>query len=147
MTERTDAEPAPGPDGDAGDRAPTVPPGWSAAEIATLALLAETFVAGRAERRAVMAAEALSLSLDPAQVRQLRLVLRLLESRPANLALARRAVRFGDLDPAARERYLLDWGRSRLALRRSAFPPRRRWSISPCPRRSLRRRPFHSIRL
>ncbi len=126
MTAPTDAEPGPGANGDADDQASTVPPGWSAAEIATLARLAETFVAGRAARRAVMAAEALSLALDPSQVRQLRLVLRLLESRPANLALAGRPVRFGDLDPAARERYLLDWGRSRLGLRRSAFAAYRR---------------------
>ncbi len=94
--------------------------------MATLTVLAETFVEGGAARRAELAAEALALALDPGQVRQLRLVLRLLESRPANLAVARSAVRFRDLDPAARERYLLDWGRSRLGLRRSAYGAFRR---------------------
>ena len=101
-------------------------PGWSDSEIQTLTVLAETFVRGGAERRARMAAEALDLALDPGQVRQLRLALRLLESRAANLALAHRAARFSDLAPAARERYLLDWGRSRLGLRRSAYQAFRR---------------------
>ncbi len=100
--------------------------GWTDAEMATLAALAETFVRGDAERRATMAAEALRLALDPGQVRQLRLVLRLLESRAANLALAGHAARFSDLDPAARERYLLAWGRSRIGLRRSAYSAYRR---------------------
>ena len=62
-----------------------------------------------------MAAAALDLALDPDQVGRLRLALRLLESRPANLVLAGRPVRFGDLDAAGREAYLLAWGRSRLA--------------------------------
>ena len=62
-------------------------PGWSAAELATLAQLAETFVRGgsgpaggaRGRRRS-------DEPPIPAQVRQLRLVLRLIESRPVNLA-------------------------------------------------------------
>ncbi len=106
----------------------TVPPtsGWTADELATLAALAETFVRGGAGRRAALAAEALTVALDPRQVGQLRLTLRLLESRASNLALTGRPVRFSDLDPAARERYLLAWGRSRLGLRRSAYQAFRR---------------------
>ena len=47
------------------------------AELATLAELAETFVRGGSGRRAGLAAEALERAADPSQVRQLRLVLRL----------------------------------------------------------------------
>ncbi len=105
---------------------PAAPVGWSEAELETLAVLAEAFVPGQAPRRALMAAEALELGLDPDQVRQLRLALRLLESRPANLVLAGRPVRLSDLDAASLDQYLLAWGRSRLALRRSAFQAFRR---------------------
>ena len=59
--------------------------------------------------------------MDPGQVGQLRLALRLLESRAANLLLTGRPVAFSQLEREARERYLLGWGRSRLALRRSAY--------------------------
>jgi choline dehydrogenase-like flavoprotein len=100
--------------------------GWTDAELGWLAALAEAFVPGGGERRAGLAAAALDLAVDPGQVRQLRLALRLLESRPANLALTGRAIRFGDLDPAARDAYLLAWGTSRLALRRSAYQAFRR---------------------
>jgi len=94
---------------------------WTEAELATLAELAETFVRGGAVRRAGLAADALSAAADPEQIGQLRLVLRLMESRAANLALTGKAARFRDLSPAARERYLLGWGASSLALKRSAF--------------------------
>ncbi len=97
------------------------PPGWSAADVATLAELAETFVRGGSVRRANLAAEALERAADPSQVRQLRLVLRLLESRLANLVLTGRPVAFRDRAPADRERILLGWSRSRLPLRRSAY--------------------------
>jgi choline dehydrogenase-like flavoprotein len=99
----------------------THPPGWSAADLVTIAELAETFVRGGSVRRANLAAEALVRAADPAQVRQLRLVLRLLESRPANLLLTGRPVAFRDRTPADRERVLLAWAHSRLPLRRSAF--------------------------
>jgi choline dehydrogenase-like flavoprotein len=99
----------------------TIPPGWSPADLATLAELAETFVRGGSVRRANLAAEALSTSADPAQVRQLRLVLRLLESRVANLLVTGRPVAFRDRTPAERERVLLGWATSRVPLRRSAF--------------------------
>jgi choline dehydrogenase-like flavoprotein len=100
---------------------PASPRGWSAADLATHAELAETFVRGGSVRRANLAAEALSRAADPAQVRQLRLVLRLLESRYANLLLTGRPVAFRDRSPADRERVLLGWAHSRLPLRRSAF--------------------------
>jgi choline dehydrogenase-like flavoprotein len=99
----------------------TLPPGWSTAELATLAELAETFVRGDSVRRANLAADALSKAADPAQVRQLRLVLWALESRVANLLLNGRPVPFRDRTPADRERVLLRWATSRLALRRSAY--------------------------
>ena len=100
---------------------PTTPHGWSAAELATLAELAETFVRGGSVRRSNLAAEALSRAADPAQVRQLKLVLRLLESPAANLVLTGRPTPFRDRTPAERERVLLAWAGSRLALRRSAY--------------------------
>ena len=100
---------------------PTPTSGWSTAELATLAELAETFVRGGSVRRANLAADALLRAADPAQVGQLRLVLRLFESRLANLLLTGRAVAFRDRSPADRERVLLGWAHSRLPLRRSAF--------------------------
>ena len=99
----------------------TPPSGWTPAEIATLAALAETFVRGGSVRRSNLAADGLTRAADPAQVRQLKLVLRLLESRPANLLLSGRPTPFRDRTPADRERVLLAWAGSRLALRRSAF--------------------------
>lgn len=97
------------------------PAGWSAAELATLASIAETFVRGDSIRRANLAAGALEAAADPDQVRQLRLVLRFVESRLANLVLTGRPVPFRDLSTVDRERYLLGWATSRLPLRRSAF--------------------------
>jgi choline dehydrogenase-like flavoprotein len=94
---------------------------WSPAELATLAAIAETFVRGDSLRRAHLAAGALEGAAEPDQVRQLRLVLRLVESPLANLALIRRPTPFRDLSPADRERYLLAWANSPLGLRRSAF--------------------------
>ncbi len=95
--------------------------GWTERERATLAALAETFVRGDAVRRARLAAEGLDAAADPAQVAQLRLVLRLVESRAANLALAGRPVAFSSMAPPAREQYLLGWATSRLPMRRAAF--------------------------
>lgn len=94
---------------------------WTAAELATLAEVAETFVRGGAVRRSTLAAEALARAADPAQIRQLKLVLRLFESRLANLLLTGRPIAFRDRSPAERERVLLAWAGSRLALRRSAY--------------------------
>jgi choline dehydrogenase-like flavoprotein len=83
-------------------------------------------VRGDGRRRAEIAAEAMEQSLDPAQVSQIRLVLRLFDSRPANLAFVARLVRFRDMSDDARERYLLHWAYSRVGRRRSAFAGLRR---------------------
>jgi choline dehydrogenase-like flavoprotein len=94
---------------------------WTTSELATLAALAETFVRGDAVRRARLTSEALDLAADPSQVRQLRLVLRLMESRLANLILARRPQTFSAMAPAARQRYLLTWAHSWIGRRRTTF--------------------------
>ena len=124
MSDRSGGDPATA--SGAVEAEPPIPSGWRAGEVATLAALADTFVPGDGPRRAGLAAAGLELALDPDQVRQLRLALRLVESPVANLALTGRPVRFSRLDPPARERYLLRWGRSRIALRRSAYQAFRR---------------------
>ena len=98
-----------------------MPSAWSDRELATLAALAETFVRGDAVRRGRLAAEALEAAVDPAQLDQIRLALRLFESRAVNLGLARRAQPFSAMTMATRERYLLSWGSSALPMRRAAF--------------------------
>ena len=100
---------------------PGRPGSWTDSELATLAALAETFVHGDAARRARLAGEALATIADPAQLAQLRLVVRAMGSRAANLLLAGRPTGFTAMTPAARERYLLGWAHSRLPQRRSAF--------------------------
>ena len=97
------------------------PAGWSPGALATLARLSETLIDGDHERRARLTAASLDLAADPAQVAQLRLVLRVFESRLANLLLCGRPVRFSDLDQAGRERYLRRWARSAVPLRRTAY--------------------------
>lgn len=97
------------------------PGDWTEAELATLAALAETFVRGDAVRRSRLAADAFARAADPEQVAQIRLVLGLMERPLVNLVLSGRPSAFRDMSPDARERYLLGWARSRLALRRSAF--------------------------
>ncbi len=92
------------------------------AERRTLAALAETFVpAGEPERVAARAEEALVRAADPAQVAQLRLVLRLLEIGLANGLTGGPWRSFGAMSRAQREAVLLGWSTSRLGLRRSAF--------------------------
>ncbi len=93
-------------------------PGWSDRELAVLIALAEAFVPGDAESRVRLAGEALLRSADPAQLSQLRLVLRAMDSRAVNLALTGKATAFTSMTPEARERYLLGWAGSRLAQRR-----------------------------
>jgi choline dehydrogenase-like flavoprotein len=100
---------------------PTVAPAWSDRETAVLVALAEAFVPGGAESRGRLAGEALLGSADPAQLGQLRLVLRAMDSRIASLALTGRPTAFTSMTPEARERYLLGWAGSRLPQRRSAF--------------------------
>jgi len=95
---------------------------WTERELATLRELATTFVPGDdGDHRARLVADALDRAVDPSQVGQLRLVLRAMESRVANAALGGGATPFSAMDPAAREAYLLGWGASRLAQRRTAF--------------------------
>ncbi len=95
---------------------------WTDRDLATLAALATTFVPGDdGERRAALTAEALERAADPSQVAQLRLVLRAMESRIANAALGAGATPFSRMTREDRERYLLDWGRSRIAQRRTVF--------------------------
>ncbi len=95
--------------------------GWSNRELAVLAALAESFVPGDGEHRARLASEALTASADPSQIRQLRLVLRLMDSAPANVFLAGRPRSFTSMPAVDRERYLLGWATARLGMRRSAF--------------------------
>jgi choline dehydrogenase-like flavoprotein len=88
----------------------------------TLAALASTFVPGSdAARVASIAADALLRAVDPAQLGQLRLVLRLLEAPLANLLTSRRAAGFGAMSPEAREALLLGWAGSPVAQQRDAF--------------------------
>ena len=94
---------------------------WTDAELRTIAMVAETLVRGDGTTRARLAADGLTSAADPAQVKQLRQALRLMESRAVNLALAGRPTPLSAMSIEARERYLLSWGGSRLALRRSAF--------------------------
>lgn len=103
-----------------------MPTPWTERELATLAAIAETFVRGDALRRARLVTEALERAADPSQVAQLRLVLRALESRAANLVLGSGPSTFATLSPADRERVLLAWGTSRIAQRRTAFAGLRR---------------------
>jgi choline dehydrogenase-like flavoprotein len=89
-------------------------------ELATLRALAATFVpAADAERVATIASDALIRAVDPAQLTQLRVVLRLLEQPFANLATGAGFAAFRNMEPAARERLLLRWAGSPLLLRRS----------------------------
>jgi choline dehydrogenase-like flavoprotein len=94
---------------------------WNERELATLAELAETFVRGDALRRARLTTEALERAADPSQIRQFKLVLRLIESPFVNALLTRNARSFRMMSPEARERYLLSWAHSPMPLRRSAF--------------------------
>src|SRR4029079_1769594 len=83
---------------------PASPRPFGRRETATLAALAATFVPGSdAARAASIAAEALVRAVDPAQLGQLRLVLRLLEAPLANLLTTRRGAGFGAMAPDDRE--------------------------------------------
>ena len=95
---------------------------FSVAEIRTLASLAMTLVPGADPSQvADLAGQALVRAADPAQVRQLRLVLRLLEVPVANLVTAGRMQAFSGMPVADRERLLLRWAHSPIALKRSGF--------------------------
>ena len=95
---------------------------FAAGEVRTLASLAETFVPGvDGAHIADLAAQALVRAADPAQVAQLRLVLRLLEQPLVNLVTAGRASGLTAMTIPDRERVLLRWAHSPLALKRSGF--------------------------
>lgn len=93
-----------------------------AAEVATLRELVETLVpAANASRIAELAREALVRAADPAQVLQLRLVLRLLEQPLANLVSGAPGRAFRDLGVPEREALLLRWAGSPIPQKRTAF--------------------------
>ncbi|MEW5991081.1 MAG: GMC family oxidoreductase N-terminal domain-containing protein [Chloroflexota bacterium] len=95
---------------------------FSPDELRTLAVLAETFVpTADGPRIAALAAEALVRAADPDQVRQLRLVLGLLETPLVNLLTAGRWRGLSRLPPRERERLLLRWAHSPIDLKRSGF--------------------------
>ncbi len=96
--------------------------GLSLGEVATLRALAHTFVpAGDGARVASIAADAMVRAVDPSQLTQLRLVLRLLEQPLANLATGAGFAAFRDMDAPARERLVLRWANSPLLLRRTGI--------------------------
>jgi choline dehydrogenase-like flavoprotein len=107
--------------------------GWSPRQLDTLATLAEAFAPGFAEgdyrRRARQAAETLNAVADPDDLRQLRLVTTALDTPVVNLLIGGRRRRLADLDPAGRDRLLLQWAGSRLAQRRTAFQAFKRLSL------------------
>jgi len=93
---------------------------FTARERRSLAALADAFVSGGGAERAAAAEQALGSLVDPAQIDQLRLVLRLLDSRAGGLLLAGRPVRFTALRPTSRDAYLRAWVQHRVPLLRSA---------------------------
>ena len=92
----------------------------TSAERRTLAALAEGFVPGGGAARARAAERAFSTVVDPELVRQLRLVLRLIETRAGSLLIGGRAARFSSLRGDARDAYLQHWVQHRIPLLRSA---------------------------
>ena len=95
---------------------------FSPSELATLRSLAHAFVpAADATRVTTLAVQGLAAAADPAQLTQMRLVLRLLEQPLANLATGAGFSAFRDMDAPARERLLLRWAHSPIVLRRSGF--------------------------
>ncbi len=93
---------------------------FSEGELATLRALAHTFVpAAEPARVASVAADGLLRAVDPSQLLQLRLVLRVLEQPLANLATGGGFKAFRDMDAPSREALLLRWTNSPLLLRRS----------------------------
>ncbi|MDP9321575.1 MAG: hypothetical protein M3P16_10830, partial [Chloroflexota bacterium] len=65
----------------------------------------------------------------PKLLADLRLFLRLVDSRLGNLALVQRPVRFSDLVQTEREAYLRRWADSRMPLLRSGFQAVKRLSL------------------
>ena len=73
------------------------------AERHTLAALAEGFVPGGGAARAQAAERAFATVVDPELVSQLRLVLRLIETRAGSLLIGGRAVKYSSLRGDERE--------------------------------------------
>jgi hypothetical protein len=76
-----------------------------------------------------MLADAIQNSMQPENSRDFRRVLSIVESPLYNLLLTGRPVRFSNLDPSARERYLASWRDSSLALKRTAFQALKRLTL------------------
>ncbi len=89
-------------------------------ERRTLSALAEGFVPGGGDARAQAAERAFATVVDPELVSQLRLVLRLIETRAGSLLIGGRAVAFSSLRGDARDTYLQHWVQHRIPLLRSA---------------------------
>jgi choline dehydrogenase-like flavoprotein len=89
--------------------------------LAALRAVAATLVPEGAADLAERVAEKVAALPRPADRAELDLLLRLFESRVANLLLAGTARPFSALPPAGRERYLRAWAASRLGPRRKAF--------------------------
>ena len=90
------------------------------AERRTLAALAEGFVPGGGAARAEAAERAFATVVDPELVSQLRLVLRLIETRTGSLLIGGRAAKFSSLRGEQRDAYLQHWVQHRIPLMRSA---------------------------
>jgi choline dehydrogenase-like flavoprotein len=90
------------------------------AERRTLAALAEGFVPGGGSARAQAAERAFATVVDPELVSQLRLVLRLIETRAGSLLIGGRAVKYSSLRGDERDAYLQHWVQHRIPLMRSA---------------------------
>jgi choline dehydrogenase-like flavoprotein len=99
--------------------------GWSDHQLRTLAALSEAFAPGFSPadyaRWGRTAAETLNAVADPADLRQLRLVVTALDSRLANLATGGGWTRIGSVTGPGADRLLLGWATSRLGPRRTAF--------------------------
>ena len=89
-------------------------------ELRTLAALAEGFVPGGGSARAQAAERAFATVVDPELVSQLRLVLRLIETRAGSLLIGGRAVKYSNLRGEERDAYLQHWVQHRIPLLRSA---------------------------
>ncbi len=105
----------------------------SESERATLRLLADTIVPRTGDPREPLGGSASDLGVDALMTQAIRdyqpedvqrdfvTLLRAVESPLMNLVLAGRPVRFSRLDPEQRTRYLLDWSKSLLAVKRRGF--------------------------
>ena len=100
-------------------RTPNIHEVLTPGERRTLAALAEGFVAGGGVARAQAAERAFATVVDPELVGQLRLVLRLVETRAGSLLIGGKAVKFSSLSGDERDAYLQHWVQHRVPLIRS----------------------------